>query len=314
MTLREIIEQKSSRLESVPEKFLSRLKANEAGVYNQVIELLNRLEVKGGRFVASADNLRLASQISDLLKDVMLKSDYTQALVEFAKEFDVQAGLNNDFFLKTVEDFIAADLAKQIIVTSKKNAIETLINGLTKDFVEPLRNAIEEAVVTNSSFTETLTNIQRIVTGDAEVDSLVRRYSTQIAHDTFAVADSSYVFSNADNLGFEFYEYFGGSVRDSRPFCLERHEKYFHIKEWQDWGAGKRTPGLSLPDSKGTWQGRNKNTNADTIMSLRGGYNCIHTPLPRYYNQVPKKDLQRAYDLGYWKPKNERQKSLINIK
>jgi hypothetical protein len=47
------------------------------------------------------------------------------------------------------------------------------------------------------------------------------------------------------------------------------------------------------------WDGKNRATTADTIFSLRGGYNCNHLLVPIATALVPEDVLTRARRKGY---------------
>jgi hypothetical protein len=64
----DLIKEKNRRLESIPEKFLSQVRKSERQVYENVIELLGQLEQRGGKFVASIENVKIAGQINAELK------------------------------------------------------------------------------------------------------------------------------------------------------------------------------------------------------------------------------------------------------
>lgn len=301
MSLKSLIEDKNLRIVEVPDKFISQLEKLEQGTYNSVIELLNRLEVNNGLFVPSAKNLRIASEISTLLRGVMLTPEYSSTLVEFAKEFDLQGLANNAYFIEAFTDFAITDFTQEIIKLSKRNAVNLMLNGVDSEFVKPLSNAIEQAVINNSGYQETLKSIQRVILGNPEIESSYLRYAKTWAHESFAVGDAAYTSAIGDELGIEWYWYSGHRIDTTRLFCLERNGKYFHKKEFELWGAGTHTPGFKTP-SGGTWQGRRGGTDSKTIFSYRGGWNCGHSYMPTSFSVVPKKDLQRAVKLGYYKP------------
>lgn len=308
--LRELLIRKNKRFQSVPDKFISNLDKLQEDALLAVIELINQLEVSGGLFVSSAENLRLASEISLLLKDTMLTDEYVDVLAQFASEFDTQALLNDEYF-NTFKGFEVTPFTKEILNLSKRNAIDLMLNGLDTDYVAPLREAIENAVINNSSFSETLRNIQTVIKGNDEIEGQLMRYSKTWAHESFAVADRSYTAAVSDDLGLEWHWYSSGLIDTSRAFCKERVNTYYHKNEIEAWGNGEHTPGLKFP-SGGTWQGIRRGTNSTTIFSYLGGWNCGHSVMPVSFSIVPKKDLQRAVRLGYYKPTTKVELEKIN--
>lgn len=296
-----LIQTKNNRLSSIPDKFITQIEKVEAEVYASILALINKLETREGLFIASAENLRIAAEITSQLKEVMLRTDYTKALVEFAREFDLQAISNQEYFSKAFKEFTASDFTREIVRTSKKNAVKAMLNGVETSFAAPVGNALEQAIINNSSYSETIKVLKTIVTGNPELDSTLVRHSKTLAREAFAVSDRAYSSAVSDELGIDWFWYSGGLVGDSRKFCVERVDQYFHRKELEAWGSGKRTPGFSYPQG-GIWQGHRRGTNSQTIFTYLGGWNCMHSSMGVSALVVPKKDLKRAIKLGYFKP------------
>ncbi len=297
-----IILEKNANLDDIPDKFLTGVKRSEKEIYAGLVELLNQLEIVDGRFAVTEQNIRLAAQINEQLKQVMVGSEYTRALTEFAKGFDTQAELNITYFAKAFDVTTTPTVIAAIVEQSKRNAVDLLINrAADSEFLYPIRDIVETAVVNNQTFAETLSGLREFIEGSDEVESRLMRYSRSIALDTFGIADRSVTQVYAKEYEFEWYLYSGGRMKTTRAFCRERYGKYFHIKEIELWGEGRKTPGFETPQ-KGSWQGRNEETNKDNILTYAGGYNCNHTIMPVSVFAVPLTDVKRAVELGYYEP------------
>lgn len=297
----DLIKRKAENLDAIPDKFLTGVKRSEKQILDGVLELISQLEVRDGYFVASPENLRLASLINEQVKQIMLQSEYSKALAEFAKGFDIQADLTQEYFLKALQVETPA-IALALVETAKRNAVDLLINrGNDADFLYPLRDIIEQSVVNNSTYAETLKAVREFITGSDQFESRLMSYSRGIALDTFSIADASVVATYSNEYEFEWFQYVGGEMKTTRPFCLERDGNYYHRKEVEAWGDGKKTTGLSLPSS-GEWGGRIDGTTASTIFSYRGGYNCRHLIMPVSVFSVGRDDILRAMAQGFYKP------------
>lgn len=309
----DLIKEKNRRLESIPDKFLSRVRKSERQVYENVIELLGQLEQKNGKFLSTIENVRIAGQINDELKRALYGSDYLNAVTEFASEFDVQNNLNYDYMREVFNLKSSSELAAAVTQQSKANAIDLLLNrGADSDFVAPLRGIIENSVITNASYKDTLFSIREFVEGSDVFDSRLVRYSSQIARDAFAIADRSVSSIYADELDIEWFLYLGDVITTSRAFCRERHNRYYYYKEIEAWGAGRKTQGLQLPDSDGHWQGEIDGTNEATIWNYAGGYNCGHTISGVSIFNVPLVDIQRNIDQGFFEP-TDKERELLGL-
>lgn len=294
--------EKVRRLTTVPDEFLAKIPKAEEQVYDKVIELLSRLKIKNGSYVSSPENLRIASEISTLLRGVLLASDYTKYVTEFAREFDTQAGISDKYFKAAFPEFTVSEMALAVNATAKRNAIDLLLNRASDaEFISPLKEIIEQAVINGSGFSETLKSIRTFVLGDEELAGKMERYSRLYAHDTFAIADRSYTSIVSDELEAEWFFYSGDTITTTRPFCEERHNQFFYYKEIEAWGRGERTEGMAWPQS-GTWAGRIPETNSSTIFAYCAGFQCRHDILPVSVFAVPIEVIQRNISAGLYVP------------
>ena len=308
----ELAKKKVRRLTTIPDDFLSKIPRAESQVYDSVIDLLSRLEIKNGAYVISSKNLKRASEISRLLKEVLLASDYTKYVAEFAREFDTQATISDDLFKKTFPAFTASEMALSVNQIAKREAIDLLLNRASDaEFIAPLRDIIEQAVINGSGYQETLKSIRTFVVGNDEIDGKLERYSRLYAHDSFAIADRSYTSVVSEELEAEWFFYLGDVIDSSRPFCIERHGQYFHYKEIEAWGAGRKTGDLKWPKG-GTWSGKIPETNSTTIYSYAGGFGCLHSVLPVSVFAVPKEVIERNIANGNYSP-SERELELLEL-
>lgn len=308
----DLLTKKVRRLTTVPDEFLSKIPKAEQQVYDRVVELLGRLELRNGAYAITDKNLRIASEISELLREVLLTSDYVQYVTDFAKEFDQQALLNNELFTKAFPEFTTTELTKRVVGIAKRDAIDLLLNRASdSDFIAPLREVIEQAVISGSGYRETLQSIRTFIEGNDEIDGALLRYSKQVSHDAFAIADRSYTSIASEEIGAEWFKYSGDEIETTRPFCAERDNQFFYYKEIEAWGAGERTIGMSWPKS-GTWAGRIPETNSATIYSYCAGYNCRHSIMPVSLFAVPLDVIQRNIDAGMYSP-TDRERELLGL-
>lgn len=308
-----LIREKNNRLDSVPGEFISRVKKTERQIYQGIIELLGQLEMKGGRFLPTPENIRIASLINEQIKVVLVGSDYTKAVSLFAQEFDIQADLNSKYFTKAFELQTSSEAAAAQLLASKKSTIDLLLNrGADSKFIAPLQNIIEQSVYNNAGYADALQAIRDFVDGTDDRDSRLLRYSSEIAYDSFAVSDAAYTSIYSEEIGAEWFFYSGGLIDSSRAFCKERSNQYFHYKEIEAWGNGKKTAGMQVPDSEGNWNGKILGTTDATIWSYRGGYRCGHTFMPVSVTVVPIKVLMRNIEQGFFAP-SEREMEVLGI-
>lgn len=299
MTLRELIEAKSKKLQDIPDKFLSEVEKSQRDIFNEIISLLDRLKKKEGRIDVSEENFKVVAKITEDLRKVVLGSEYVSAVKGFATEFNTLKNINDQYFKKAFPDISIPDIANEVLKQTKKQTVSYLLSSsLNADFLRPLEKTLTDAVASNAGFSETLKQIRNFVEGNEEVDGAILRYSKQIAHDSFAIADRSYSNVVANDLQSPWRLWDGPKVLDSRCFCLNRKGKFFHVKEIEAWGRGENIGGgCGFP-----WAGMNRNTNSSTIFSLAGGHGCLDSIVVVSIAIVPMADIQRNIANGNFLP------------
>lgn len=312
MTLDEIIKEKLDRLNHIPDKLITATEAVQREQYTKLLELLSGLEKEGGMIVRSKANLSAIESIITQLQDSIINVDpdivteYEKAVRSFISEMKTQQALTDAYFLKIFpETVIDAGFAADVALASRTQAANLLL-GSSADaaFFDPIREQLINAVSSGASYKETVEALKQVVVGDPEHAGAIQSHIKQISHDSFAVADRSYTNALADEQGAVWYSYKGSEIKTTRPFCKERHGKYFHKKEIEAWGKGEKTEGLQWPKG-GEWAGKAEGTNAQTIFTWCAGYNCRHNLLPVSILRVPPDVIQRAINEGFYKPAKE---------
>lgn len=303
-TLNEILNKKADRLEKIPDEFLSQVEKVQLQLVARMQEVLSQFDFnKDGTFKITEANLDRAAEIDLELKQVMSDSEYEEAVTEFIRQFKVQIDVNDEYFAKALDDFTTSDFGKKVVEQSQKSAITLLVDmAVETEFIQPVKDQITQAVVTGARFSDTFDAIRTAIQGEPEKEGMLLKYAKQIAHDTFAVSDRSYSAAVAEQAGATWFKYSGGVIETSRPFCVERHNKFFCKKEIELWGEGEKTPNYRTPDSTGHWDGEMEGTDKRTIFTAAGGYNCRHSIMAYSVFAVPKDDILRAIDLGFYSP------------
>lgn len=293
--------EKIRRLSTVPDDFLKRIPRSETELYDRVVELLSRFEIKNGAFAITNSNLKLAAEISDLLRRSLLATDYVKAVTEFASQFDKQRKINQELFAKAFPgEFTVSTIANNTVAIAKRNAIDMLLNSEADvKLIKPLRDTLEQAVINGSGYKETLTAIRQFIEGTEEVDGAMLRYSSRLAHDAFAISDASYTSLVSEELDAEWFKYAGDVIATSREFCEARHNEFFYYKEIESWGDLE-------------WNGKIPGTNSSTIYSLRGGYGCRHSIIPVSIFAVPMEVIKRNIENGNFSP-TEKESELLGL-
>lgn len=301
---------KLRRLTTVPDDFLSKIPRAESQLFDEIVSILAQMEVVDGAYAITTANLNFTAQIAELLKEALTRTEYLEAVAEFAKEFDSQAVVNDDLFRKAFPgEFTGSAVATQAVNIAKRNTVEALLDKeYDTRLIQPLRETIEAAVVNGAGFRETMESIREFIEGTEDREGQLTRYSRVWAHDAFAIADRSYTSIVSEEVDADWFFYSGDTIDTSREFCIERHNQYFHWKEIESWFTGSPQPDRSW-ESK-PWPGMIPGTDADTFYSYAGGYNCLHSVIPVSLYAVPLDVVRRNISSGNFEPTENQIKRL----
>lgn len=297
--LSKIVSEKLSRLNSVPDEFVSVIDKHQKKVFAELTKLLDELERKDGVILVTQKNIAQVERIITQLREVFFDKEYIKALTDFASEFDTQAKITDAMYKAGFDEVPDEKIFSQIMRVSKRNALELFgENAIDQEFFEPLRRALTTAVTTGASFKDTITTIRDLTLGNDQTEGLLQSHSKTYARTSFSVADRAYTMTVASSYEIEFYKYSGSAIETTRPFCETRHNKFYHKKEVESWGELE------------PWAGWMKGTNSSTIFQNLGGWNCRHSLIPVSVFSVPKADVLRAISKGYYSPDQKTREKL----
>lgn len=291
-TVNELVDAKLKNLHEIPDAFIDVVNKQQKKLLSEIIEALDTLDLdKAGNIIVSQKNIGKVEAIITKMKDVFFDKDYAEAIGAFAEGFDSQATLTRQLIKAGFGPIEANKLYAQVLNATRNNAVslfgEAYVEGV---YFEPLRQQLLINITTGASFKEATKAIQLITVGDANADGLLHTYARTYARTSYAQADATYTTTISRDLGVEWYKYAGSVIETSRPFCETRHNKYYHVKEVEEWGT------------LGNWDGKIKGTNSSSIFANRGGWNCRHSLVPYSVLRIPKADIRRAIKKGYYTP------------
>lgn len=307
MSLDSIASAKTNRLTSVPNDLFGEVRGVQRQLYEEFLTLITELSSTNGFIDSTKGNLTKARTVLSKLVKSLKNTEYSKALRKFAKEFDKQAKLTGELFELSIGEFKASPLTDEILAISKSKMINTLVGtSLDIPIFAPILNQLDAAVSSGASLVDTRKQIKLLLEGGTdlagiEIDGKLLNYNKTIANDSFAIADREYTFNVSNDLGVEWYRYSGGTIADSRKFCIARNGDYFHRKEVESWVTTKSGRGNPNPHGN-KWQGRIRGTDKRTIFSFCGGHNCKHSLLPVTAFVVPKSVLKRNVKSKNYKP------------
>jgi len=295
MTRKERLVKKIAKsMDDVPDAFFKGVKAAQREAFALMVSELADLTLDdAGNVVISQGNFAKVQSLTNKMKAAYNNPKYTEALRGFVGSMTEGAELSAQLMgVITGEAYTQSAAVQAILGNAKSTTLDLLSTNAPADAAAAFRKVIENSVATGENFGQVLRNVRKNIEGDAQFKGRMESYAKQNAYDFYSISQAQVINEMTEELGFEFYEYIGVDVKDTRSFCAARNNKIFHAKEVEAWA--------SLD-----WDGKNRATTSSTIWSLRGGYNCGHQLIPVATEDVPQDVKDRAQAAGYYKPEKE---------
>jgi hypothetical protein len=295
-----LVRDKIALFESVPEKLATAAQKTQSEIWRKIRPILEDMDVTAaGNIEQTEGNIRRIALISDELKKVLAGSEYREAVRAFLSSIDEGVQLTNEIARTFESAFEPTEVQKQLLQLSKQNAINTFFGaGLDARFTQPFLEQLTTNIAARAPLREAVNALEGLVTGTEANDGRLLANIKTTATTAQAVADRSYSAAVNDELGIEWFEYLGGEIPTTRPFCEHREGGIYHRKEIEAWGDGKNSAGINdIRD--GTWAGRIDGTDSKSIFTLVGGWNCRHYLVPVPDRKVPETVKARARAEGF---------------
>jgi hypothetical protein len=295
-----LVRDKIALFESVPEKLATAAQKTQSEIWRKIRPILEDMDVTAaGNIEQTEGNIRRIALISDELKKVLAGSEYREAVRAFLSSIDEGVQLTNEIARTFESAFEPTEVQKQLLQLSKQNAINTFFGtGLDARFTQPFLEQLTTNIAARAPLREAVNALEGLVTGTEANDGRLLANIKTTATTAQAVADRSYSAAVNDELGIEWFEYLGGEIPTTRPFCEHREGGIYHRKEIEAWGDGKNSAGINdIRD--GTWAGRIDGTDSKSIFTLVGGWNCRHYLVPVPERKVPDTVKARARAEGF---------------
>ena len=295
-----LVRDKIRLFEEVPKRLETAAIKTQAEAWRKIKPLLEDMDVSAdGNIEQTEDNIRRIGLISDELKKVLAGSEYRQAVKDFLDSIDKGVVLTNDIARTFEESFEPNEVQKQLLQISKQNAINAFFgSGLDQRFTQPFLEQLTTNIAARAPLREAVNALEGLVTGTEANDGRLLANIKTTATTAQAVADRSYSAAVNEELGLEWFEYLGGEIPTTRPFCEHREGEIYHRGEIEAWGAGKNSAGIN-DIRNGTWAGRIDGTDSKSIFTFVGGWNCRHYLVPVPDRKVPETVKARARAEGF---------------
>lgn len=297
----ELVKQKIKLLETVPENIATAAEKAQRDAWKRIAPMLAEMDVDtSGNIAQTEDNIRRIGLITDELNKVLAGGEYKAAVQSFLGSIDESVQLTDDIAKKIDASFQPDKIQKQLLAISKQNAINAFFgSGLRDRVTQPFLEQLTANVAARAPLREAVKALQGVIEGTDKTDGRLLANVRNVAGTAQAIADRSYAAAVNEQLGVEYYQYLGGEIATTRPFCQHREGKIFHRKEIEAWGDGKNSGGIN-DIRNGTWDGRIDGTDSKTIFTFLGGWGpCRHYLVPVIKQKVPATVQARAKAEGF---------------
>ena len=296
----ELVKQKIKLLETVPETIVTAAEKAQRDAWRKLGPLLAEMDVdENGNIEQTEDNIRRIGLITDELNKVLAGGEYRDAVQSFLSSIDEGVQLTDDIAKKIDSTFKPDNVQRQLLAISKQNAINAFFgSGLKENVTQPFIEQLTANVAARAPLNQAVKALQGVIEGTETTDGRLLANVRTTANTAQAIADRSYSAAVNEELGIEYFQYLGGEIPTTRPFCEHREGAIYHRKEIEAWGDGKNSAGIN-DIRNGTWDGRIDGTDSRSIFTFVGGWNCRHYLVPVIKQKVPASVKARAKAEGY---------------
>ena len=296
----ELVARKVKLLETVPESIVAAAEKAQRDAWRKLGPLLAEMDVDStGNIRQTEDNIRRIGLITEELNKVLAGGEYKDAVQSFLSSIDEGVQLTDEIAKKIDSNFQPDNVQKQLLAISKQNAINAFFgSGLRDNVTVPFLEQLTANVAARAPLNQAVKALQGVIEGTETTDGRLLANVRTTANTAQAIADRSYSAAVNEELGIEYFQYLGGEIPTTRPFCEHREGAIFHRKEIEAWGNGENSAGIN-DISNGTWAGRIDGTDSRSIFTFVGGWNCRHFLVPVIKQKVPPSVIARAKSEGY---------------
>ena len=257
----------------IEKKFLLSVDEVEKEIYQLVLKLLRKFDVKDGQFIPDDKSRLLLATLNKEIRKILDRVNIESDVLKFIEDFKlidqnisaVQKGLNGII------------VPKNIFTNQKQWAIDVTVNSLIESninlkFVNPVKQLLYSRVSFGGSVVDAEKQLKQIMLPD-KGNGFLKRWMGQIARDTINEYQGAINQQIKVQYGLEAVRYVGGLLEDSRPQCVR----------WVEDFNGYLTDEQLENEIKWAYsngQGMKPDTTKENFCVKRGGYNCIHEAIP----------------------------------
>lgn len=258
--------------ESILKDFLSKLSTTEGDLTNDA---------------ANVNKVNLIERIWQAYQD----STGFRVVTAFVSDLQELVGLGSGYYTELIPSQVASKDVESIIykqlgivwegkewTATPKGYISSLIEDRT--IVTELKQVAYQNIIAKNGYESLKTSLSDYLVGQGEEPGEFYKWHKQFAFDTYSEVDRTNAKLHADKLKLKYFLFNGGTVKDSRIFCIERHGKCFSTEEAEGWrdliGKTRMVQGKTKMVAKPIGPIVDSAETYNPIVQL-GGFQCRHS-------------------------------------
>jgi hypothetical protein len=241
-----------------------------------------------GRIRPTAANIQRINTILDRVSATLFDDKYLADVAKYLKGLNTVSGTVAD----TLRSLGADDVMLNAIARRAKAgaATQLLSTSSYRDLFGSVSSQLINGIVTAAEASAVLQGIAEVV----DTSGIDRAVKSQI-DSAPAAMQRAQTAAASEQAGIVFYRFQGRPIATTRPWCLAREGKVWHVEEIREWGR-------QAAAGQG-WDGMIDGTNEQTIFTYLGGWYgdraaCRHILLPVLPSRVPPEDMARMRAKG----------------
>ncbi len=275
----------------------------QQNMLDEVTALLKDLEIKNGRILGTAANLKQLVKIKLKIDKLVNSPEYRATVKDYIQGFNKVVDLQNEYFESLTSQFKPNKLLAELQVQSVDAVVDSLTDkGMSVNVSGKIADLLRKNITTGAKYTDLVSQLTDYIVTNDKGAGVLERYTKQITTDALNQFSAQYTNAVTIDLGLEWFMYDGPIVDGSRVLCEALvKKKYIHRSELPDIVLGKFK---EFRDLKGKINSRTNlpegmidGTTADNFHIFRGGYSCGHQLIPVAELAVPRQIRVETYTM-----------------
>jgi hypothetical protein len=241
-----------------------------------------------GRIRATAANVRQVNTILDRVRSTLFDDQYLEAVAKYLEGMTaVSAQVSGTLSALGASEELMSAMARQ----AKAQAATALLSPDSfRELFESVSSQFINGIATGAEASAVSAGLAEVV----DTSGIDRAVKSQL-DSAPAAMQRAQTAAASEQAGIVFYRFQGRPIKTTRPWCLAREGKVWHVEEIREWGR-------EAAAGKG-WDGMIDGTNEQTIFTYLGGWYgdraaCRHVLVPVLPSRVPPEDMARMRARG----------------